>query len=60
MCTITGVTTAQAGKKKQPATTQAATLKADGTPDKRFKANKALKKDGTPDMRFAKNKKNKV
>lgn len=47
-------------------TTTAAPLKADGTPDKRFKANKAapatpagpLKKDGTPDKRYKANKKN--
>ena len=36
-------------------------LKKDGTPDKRFKENKAkpvhLKKDGTPDKRFKENKK---
>ncbi len=36
-------------------------IKKDGTPDKRFKANKApkapLKKDGTPDKRFKENKK---
>jgi len=39
-------------------------LKADGTPDKRFKENKAaakasgpVKKDGTPDMRYKANKK---
>ncbi|MBS1736464.1 MAG: hypothetical protein JSS98_07620 [Bacteroidetes bacterium] len=36
-------------------------LKKDGTPDKRFKDNKAathhLKKDGTPDMRYKENKK---
>jgi hypothetical protein len=35
-------------------------LKADGTPDKRFKENKKsevkLKKDGTPDKRFKDNK----
>ncbi|TSJ35900.1 hypothetical protein FO440_23560 [Mucilaginibacter corticis] len=35
-------------------------LKKDGTPDKRFKENKAtkgpLKKDGTPDMRYKANK----
>ncbi|MDY3520148.1 hypothetical protein PG614_01490 [Riemerella anatipestifer] len=27
-------------------------LKADGTPDKRYKENRKLKKDGTPDKRF--------
>lgn len=31
-------------------------LKADGTPDKRYKENKNLKKDGTPDMRYKANK----
>jgi len=31
-------------------------LKADGTPDKRYTANKSLKKDGTPDMRYKTNK----
>jgi hypothetical protein len=40
---------------------QAKHLKKDGTPDKRFKENKAakgpLKKDGTPDMRYSANKK---
>ena len=33
-----------------------AKLKKDGTPDKRYKANKHLKKDGTPDKRFKSNK----
>lgn len=32
-------------------------LKKDGTPDKRFSANKHLKKDGTPDKRFSEHKK---
>ncbi len=31
-------------------------LKKDGTPDKRYKANKRLKKDGTPDKRYKENK----
>jgi len=31
-------------------------LKADGTPDRRYKENKNLKKDGTPDKRFKENK----
>ena len=52
-------------KTVKPATTTATTvvpLKADGTPDKRFKENKAtkavpLKKDGTPDKRYKVNKK---
>ena len=45
-------------------TSTAAHVKADGTPDKRYKENKAttkaatpLKKDGTPDMRYKANKK---
>jgi hypothetical protein len=33
-----------------------AMLKKDGTPDKRFSANKHLKSDGTPDMRYKNNK----
>ena len=57
-------------KKEMPASKPAATpaaapkMKADGTPDKRFKQNKAaspaagpLKKDGKPDMRYKANKK---
>jgi hypothetical protein len=32
-------------------------LKKDGTPDKRYNANKHLKKDGTMDMRFKTSKK---
>jgi hypothetical protein len=32
-------------------------MKADGTPDRRFKGNKNLKKDGTPDKRFKGNQK---
>ena len=32
-------------------------LKKDGTPDKRYNANKHLKKDGTPDMRYSTSKK---
>ncbi|SHK27873.1 hypothetical protein [Epilithonimonas mollis] len=31
-------------------------MKKDGTPDKRYKANKMLKKDGTPDKRYKANK----
>jgi hypothetical protein len=31
-------------------------VKKDGTPDKRYKANKQLKKDGQPDMRYKENK----
>ncbi|MBK1894450.1 hypothetical protein [Chryseobacterium paridis] len=31
-------------------------MKKDGTPDKRYKANKHLKKDGTPDKRYKANK----
>jgi hypothetical protein len=53
-------------QKKDPAppATNAVVLKKDGTPDKRFKANKTnekpatpVKKDGTPDMRYKQNKK---
>jgi len=44
---------------QKPATTTQH-LKKDGTPDKRFKANKTpkgpLKKDGTPDKRYKANK----
>ncbi len=54
--------------KAAPAKTTAATLgkavekpvtavKKDGTPDKRYTANKHLKKDGTPDKRFKEHKK---
>ena len=52
--------TPQAGKKQKPPVTQTAgPLKKDGTPDKRYKSNKApLKKDGTPDMRYKVNQKN--
>lgn len=38
------------------ANTPDAKLKKDGTPDKRYKANKMLKKDGTPDKRYKANK----
>ena len=31
-------------------------MKKDGTPDKRYKANKMLKKDGNPDKRYKANK----
>lgn len=50
----------------KPAATTTTPVKKDGTPDKRFKANKnapaappagPLKKDGTPDKRFKANKK---
>lgn len=43
--------TAHAPVQKHTATT-AVKVKKDGTPDKRFKANKHLKKDGTPDRRY--------
>jgi hypothetical protein len=56
-------TAAAAPVKTKPvvaATSATAPLKKDGTPDKRFKENKATagptKKDGTPDMRFKANK----
>jgi Tfp pilus assembly protein PilV len=46
---------------KPAAAKQAGPMKKDGTPDKRFKANKeaagTMKKDGTPDMRYKANKK---
>jgi hypothetical protein len=54
-------------KAKPAATVTSAPKKADGTLDKRFKANKGaavapaagpVKKDGTPDKRFKANKKN--
>ncbi|MCP9752466.1 hypothetical protein [Ferruginibacter sp. HRS2-29] len=47
-----GFTTAPA----KSSTTESSKLKADGTPDRRFKANKKLKKDGTADMRYNENK----
>jgi len=47
-------------KKSEPKKETGAKLKADGTPDKRFKENKKekgkLKKDGTPDKRYKGNK----
>ncbi|MFT3824473.1 MAG: hypothetical protein QM731_11155 [Chitinophagaceae bacterium] len=59
---------ASAKQDKKPATTETAKtaagpVKKDGTPDKRYKANKQaadtvhMKKDGTPDKRFKENKK---
>lgn len=42
-------------KKETGKTSSAATLKKDGTPDKRYKTNKKLKKDGTPDKRYKEN-----
>ena len=43
--------------KKAETAPSKAPLKKDGTPDKRYKANKQkLKKDGTPDMRYKENK----
>lgn len=79
MLGFAGIASAQQPKKKvEPtatkiekakpaaAATTATPVKADGTPDKRFKANKGkrapegkLKKDGTPDMRYSENKKKK-
>lgn len=35
-------------------------MKKDGTPDKRYSANKKMKKDGTPDKRYSSNKDKKV
>ena len=43
--------------KVSPAATTGSKLKKDGTPDKRYAANKHLKKDGTPDKRYKSNKK---
>lgn len=41
----------------KPATApEAAKMKKDGTPDKRYNTNKNLKKDGTPDKRYKANK----
>lgn len=37
-----------------PAQKEPIKTKKDGTPDKRYKANKQLKKDGTPDKRYKK------
>jgi hypothetical protein len=54
---------ATAAKAPATAATAAGSLKKDGTPDMRYKANKKaktagpLKKDGTPDMRYDANKK---
>ena len=76
MLGFAGMASAQTARKKMPAATtiekvktttstaKGTMLKKDGTPDKRFKTNKAsreteagpLKKDGTLDKRFAKNK----
>ena len=39
-------------KQKSSATYSSQKLKKDGTPDKRYKANKKLKKDGTADKRY--------
>lgn len=39
-------------KARQTAAPEAAKMKKDGTPDKRYKENKKLKKDGTPDKRY--------
>jgi microcystin-dependent protein len=57
-------TTTSAVKAKDGKTSSAVHVKADGTPDKRFKENKTtvktagpLKKDGTPDKRYKANKK---
>ncbi len=41
---------------KQESVSNTAPKKKDGTPDKRYKANKHLKKDGTPDKRYKGNK----
>lgn len=50
-------TTQAAPKEKaSPDAKAAAPVKKDGTPDKRYKANKHLKSDGTPDKRYKENK----
>ncbi len=43
-------------KEVAPAKKEGAVMKKDGTPDKRYKANKHLKKDGTPDKRYKEHK----
>ena len=43
-------------KQKNSTTYSSQKLKKDGTPDRRYKANKKLKKDGTPDKRYKENK----
>lgn len=52
---------AQNDKKEKTVSTNSANsgvkMKADGTPDKRYKANKHLKADGTPDKRYKEHKK---
>ena len=41
----------------EPAKSNSGTkMKADGTPDKRYKDNKKMKADGTPDKRYKENK----
>jgi hypothetical protein len=61
--TTTAATTKTAPAKVDKSTTTTKHLKADGTPDKRYKENKTaatagpLKKDGTPDKRYKANKK---
>lgn len=48
-------TQAKTAKTQAPAKSNTAIkTKKDGTPDKRYKANKQLKKDGTPDKRYKK------
>lgn len=48
-------TPAKGAKTQAPAISNTAIkTKKDGTPDKRYKANKQLKKDGTPDKRYKK------
>lgn len=42
--------------RQMSAAPEAAPLKKDGTPDKRYKASRKLKKDGTPDKRYKENK----
>lgn len=46
----------QAAVKSTTSPSAAAPMKADGTPDKRFKKNMHVKKDGSPDKRFSEHK----
>ena len=62
--TASTMATKPAKTKKVEKTVSTKHVKADGTPDKRYKENKAtakaagpMKKDGTPDMRYKANKK---
>lgn len=62
VCMAQGPVAKQKDKAKKEQQAGGQHLKKDGTPDKRFKENKAAKtegpkkKDGTPDMRYKQNK----